>query len=316
MTKPTMNVIDDQRPAAAAGLDQAWYRWSPLPRRVRRGWPDGAAVAVCVVIDLGAAEWDREPFSPVPAPGGRGIAPPPDFPRLSHREFGHRVGVFRLLELVHRLGVPSTAAVDVMTVEQYGALLPHLHRVVGEFVAHGLSASRPITSQMSEAEERHYIATALERLDRGLGTRPRGWLGPEHSESARTPALLAAAGVEYVLDWGNDEQPYPMPGAGPLWALPLSWELCDLNAAHVRLVLPHVYAQSIIDAFDVMRHESAEAPRLLAIHLHPWISGQAFRIDALERALTHIVGSGAAWLATPGQVVEWARHAAADGSGP
>jgi hypothetical protein len=309
-----MNVIgphEDGVRAATPGYDHSWFPWSPLPGRPRLEWPGGARVAVSVVLDLGAVEWEADGPGPVPPPGGRGVGPHPDFPRMSHREYGHRVGVFRLLDILGRLGIPVAAAVDVLTVEHYGPLLAHLRGSVTEFVAAGLSASRPITSRMSEDEERHYIASTLDRLEARLGVRPQGWLGPERSESQRTPALLAEAGVGYVADWCNDDQPYAMPGAGgDLWTYPLSWELADVNAMFLHDTSAAVYGGSLEEAVEVLSGEGATAGRALGIHLHPWVSGQPFRAGAVESALERIRGDSRVWWAPPGEVVAWSRRSA------
>lgn len=276
MTERLCNVIGAQGdPLASSGVDHGVFPWSPLPSRPPLRWPGQAAVAVAVVLDLGAVEWERPGQEPaVPPPGGRGVQPYPDLPRMAHREYGHRVGVFRLLGALQRLDIRPGAALDVLTVERYKPLLDHVLPAVDEVLAHGLSASRPITSRMHEEEERHYVLTTLSRLEAALGHRPRGWLGPEHSESTRTPALLAEAGLDYVADWGNDDQPYPLPGAGAsLWSFPLSYELSDLSTAFARKAGPGVQGRTIRDAFDVLRAEGTVSGRVLALHLHPWIRG-------------------------------------------
>jgi len=193
MSDRSMNVVgpDGQTPAAA-GYDHSWFTWSPLPGRPVMRWPGGARLAVSTVLDLGAVEWEHED-PVVPPPGGRGAAPYPDLPRMSHREFGHRVGVFRLLRILQDLHIPIATAVDVLTVEHYGRLMEHLLPVTAEFIAAGLSASRAITSRMSEEEERDYIEESLRRLEDALPTRPVGWIGPGRAESTRTPTQLAEA---------------------------------------------------------------------------------------------------------------------------
>jgi len=149
----------------------------------------------------------------------------------------------------------------------------------------------------------------MERLAAGLGKRPHGWLGPEFGESTRTPQLLAAAGLEYLADWGNDELPYPMTGAGSrIWSLPLSWELSDVSAVFLRGVSPEDYGRSLVEAFEVLHADSAASGRLLALHLHPWVSGQAFRADALETALRRIRRAADTWWASPGEIVDWCRQ--------
>jgi allantoinase len=272
-------------------------------------WPGGAQVAVSVVVDLGAVEWEvHDPV--IPPLGGRGQAPHPDFPRMSHREFGHRVGVFRLLRMLEEHAVPFAAAVDVLTVEHYRALMDHLLPAASEVLAGGLSASRPITSRMSADEEQHYVGSTMDRLERRLPTRPQGWLGPGRGESARTPAVLAEAGLGYVADWCNDDLPYPVPGAGELWSYPLSWELSDLSAVFVRQVSPVGYAASIRDAVAQLRREGPGGGRTLGLHLHPWLSGQAFRADEVERLLADLRGDPGVWLATPGELVAHCRSTA------
>lgn len=300
----------DQRVRAASGYDHDWFSWEPTPRRPAPRWPGGARLAVCVVLDLTVVEWEGTVAPTVPPPGGRGIGRPPDIPRMSHREFGHRVGVFRLLEMLRRHDMPVAVAVDVLTVQHYPSLLAHLRGSVTEFIAGGLSASRPITSEMGEDEERDYIELSLSSLADGLGVRPTGWTGPEHGESWRTPGLLAGAGIEYVTDWCNDDLPYAMPGAGSgLWACPLSWELSDLNAMFIREVGPDDYASSVSDAVTQLAEESTDGGRMLGLQLHPWLSGQAFRADAIESILTQLEEDVRVWRATPAEVVDLCRSA-------
>lgn len=304
-----MNLVRGETPARP-GYDHTWYRWSPLFSRRPVSWPGAAKTAVSVVVHLGASEWEAA-IAVRPQPlGGRGLAPPPDFPRLSHREFGHRVGIFRLLDVFSEVGITPASVIDVATAECYPALLDHLLPATSEVIAGGLSASRPITSEMSEDEERDYIGQTLDRLEVAVGSRPQGWLGPEHSESVRTPRLLDEAGLAYVADWANDDLPYAMEGAGDrLWAFPLCWEMSDLSAMYIRLVPPELWSAGLRTAFDVLH---AEGSRLLSLHLQAWVSGQAFRASALESALRHIMDAQDVWFASPGQVIEHCR----DGSAP
>lgn len=315
MSEPVMNVLDSRAAGdglSSAGYDHPWYSWNPMPRRGKLSWPGGAAVAISVVLNLGAVEWERGEKALVPPPGGRGIVPYPDFPRMSHREFGHRVGVFRILEIADMLEIPIAAAVDVLTAERYRPLVEHLRATVAEFIAAGLSASRPVTSAMTAPEERDYLECSMQRLQAALGIRPAGWLGPEHSESFRTPRLLSELGLDYVADWCNDDQPYRLTGAGEnLWAFPLSWELCDLNVMFLRGVAPHAYGTSLMEALDVLCAEAEQSSRgrMLGLHLHPWVSGQAFRAGEVAAAMAAISADDRVWMASPAEIVRWCREA-------
>lgn len=308
MTTATHNVIGPNGSGpqrAEPGYDHGWFSWSPINSRRATSWPGGAWVAVTTLMPLWAVEWE-EPVPAVPPVGGRGVAPPPDFPRMSHREFGHRVGVFRLLDLFARLSLPTTLVVDVMTAECYDSLLPHLHSHVSEFVAGGLSGSRPLTSLLTEEEEEHYVRSTLQRLS-AQSIEARGWMSPEQSESGRTPGTLARAGVRYLADWANDEQPYrcSTPHSN-LWILPVSWELSDVNAMFIRQVDAAAYAASLRDALRGLKASArAGSPRMLAVTLTPWLSGQAFRLAALEEVFREWAEDEEIWFATPSDIVTW-----------
>lgn len=306
--------MTDRMPERLDGILQpsgshGWFPFTSLPSRPHLHWPENRSTAVSVVIDLRAPEWESPDTPPViPPSGGRGIAPHPDFPRMSHREFGHRVGVFRLMDLLESVGILPAVTIDVLTVEKYGRLLEHVRGITAEFIAGGMSATRPITSNMTADEELHYIEATMDRLASGLEIRPDGWLGVSHGESFRTPGLLAKCGIRYVADWANDERPYPLTvEEADLWAFPLSWELSDLQAMHQRGVSSKDYGDSIVEACDVLTADPAESGRVLALHLHPWVSGQAFRAQELERALVTIRDHPGTWWATPGEVVAWCR---------
>jgi allantoinase len=306
MTELPLNVIDEHaRRQAQPGYDHSWYDFTPLPARPRVTLPGGHRLAVEVVIDLTAAEWESPGRAvDVPPPGGRGVGPYPDLPRMSHREYGHRVGIFRLLDVLTAADIPVAVSIDVLTAERYPALLRQRPDSVAEFLAAGISATQPITGRMSIEEERAYIQATLDRLEAALGVRPKGWLGAQRGESANTPGLLAEAGVEYVADWSNDEQPYPFRGAAEgLWSMPMSWELSDLSAIFLRGVSHRDYAASIREAVDVLSVEDGPTARTLGLHLHPWLSGQPYVMHALEPVLQAIAANSTVWTTTPGQAL-------------
>ncbi len=281
--------------------DHSWFAYDPLPHRAQPTLPHNAQVAVAIVVNVTATEWEHTAAPAVQPAGGRGFQPPPDIPRLSHREFGHRAGIFRVLDALTALGITPAAVVDVLSAEQYPGLLERLLPNVSEVIAGGMSASRPITSLMTDDEEADYIASVQHRLAARTGTAPKGWLSPERSESTRTPGLLAQTGVKFVADWANDEQPYVMPGADGLVAFPLSWELDDLNVFQLRGVSARDHAASITEACSVLA--ASDGPRVLALHLHPWLTGQAFRIEAITSALHAIRDRDDVWLASPSEII-------------
>ena len=293
------------------GMDHDHYDWSPISTRGPLTWPGDNSLAVCAVVVLEHLEWDPpdDAFQLRRLPGGLGRLPFPDYVRHTHREYGHRVGIFRVLDALDAVGVPATVAVDALTAERYPWLVQHCARRGCELIGHGVSLSQAITSAMDETTERAHIERGLGAIEQLTGTRPTGWFGPEYSESARTPQLLADAGVTYVCDWPNDEQPYPMHvDTGELTSLPILLELDDAFAMGQRRVPVYRYAEMITEAADVLRSDGAATTgRLLTIALRPWLSGQPFRIGAIEKALRSVMDGGA-WAGPGAEIVSWYRQ--------
>ena len=298
-------------PEPHPGMDHDHYDWLPLnATRAKIAWPKQARVALCVIVALEHAEWQQPPegYQVPNLAGGYGWGPFPDVTAWSHREYGHRVGVFRVLDVLDKHGIKPTIAVDALTAGHYPFLVRHCLQRGCEIIAHGISVNRMITSRMSEAEERAYIRTSIDAVTRASGRQPSGWLGPESGESARTPQLLAQAGIRYVCDWGNDEQPYRMKvPEGELHALPVSLPLDDINALWDRRVDIDQYETMIRETFETLYREGADNGRLLVLNLHPFLIGQPFRIGCLDAALDYLVGHDGVWAATGSQIIEWYR---------
>jgi peptidoglycan/xylan/chitin deacetylase (PgdA/CDA1 family) len=293
------------------GMDHEHYHWSPISRRGVLHWPEQARVALCVLITLEHTEW-RPPegsFQSVPGATGMISRPYPDYARLTHQEYGPRVGIFRVLDVLEHYGIPPTVAMDALTAEHYPYLVQHCLQRGCEIIGHGMAASRMITSTMSEQAERDYIHTAIATLRRATGKVPLGWFSPEYGESMRTPPLLAQAGIQYVCDWVNDEQPYRLTTPqGELFALPIMLELDDVHAMWERRVPVDRYATLLTDSFDVLYRDGASNGRLLVLHLHPWLIGQPFRIGFLDQALGVIMRRQRVWAASGATLIDWYRR--------
>jgi len=301
------------------GMDHEHYDWSPMSTRGVLRWPNGARVAVCVIVSLNHMEWQppAESFQAGNLAGGTATRPFPDFTRMSHREYGHRVGVFRVLDALEKHGVKATVAMDAMTAENYPYLVRHCLDRGSEIMAHGISVSRMITSHMSQQQELAYIEESIRVVKEATGSAPQGWLGPEYGESSHTPQLLAQAGITYVCDWANDEQPYPLKyplrsplssTEGSLHALPVLWELDDVGAMANRKVPVHRYGEMLKESFDRLYQDGADNGRVLVISLHPWLIGQPFRIGYLEEALAHIFQRQGVWGASGSEIIDWCRN--------
>lgn len=278
----------------------------PLPARPARALPGGARLGLAIVVSCEAYEMQPpKPGSALPLslPGGFGRGPYPDFRTYSHREYGNRIGVFRVMEVLDRHGLKATAAVDATVARERRTVLEEAVKRGWEIAAHGNAVTQLISGALSEEDERAQIRAATEAVTEACGLRPRGWHGPEYGESHRTPALLAEAGYEYVLDWPNDEQPYAMTTPkGPLVAVPMALDLDDVFAHWHRKLAMARWQQAVSDAVDQLLADGRKQPRTLVLNLHPWLIGQPWRIGYLDAVLQDLRSRSGIWFATAGDI--------------
>ena len=290
------------------GQDHDFYKWSPVVTRPVLRWPKNARVALCVILSLEHYDWEVPEDAPRPSgpQGGIGAGRFPDIRSFSHHEYGNRVGIFRLLGILDKYEITPTIAMDATVAQNYPYLVQECQKHGAEFIAHGITARRHIHARMSEEEERQHVHESIEALANATGKRPVGWLGPEYAETMRTPHILAAEGIQYVCDWPNDEQPYPMTvPEGEMYALPVNLTLDDVKTTWNRHVPVTQYCQAIGEAFDELHRSGGESGRTLVLNLHPWMIGQPFRSKYLDQALAHISKHDGVWKATGQEIIEW-----------
>lgn len=290
------------------GMDHAHSAFRTLTEAPRFIWPNHARIAFTVTLMLDY--WEVAP--PEGASRDPRIISPlgnffPDWLTWSQREYGARVGIFRVLDALDRFGVTPSVALGSAAATRYPELVDQLVRRNACFMAHGTYATRRITSRMSEAEERAFIIASRDAVKTVVGAAPLGWCGQDFNQSDRTPALLAEAGFTYTTDWANDDRPYLL---GPyhqhsLVALPPQPEWNDLECMWLRRVSPAVWADNIAEGFAFLHNEGGASFNLT---LHPWIAGQAHRIRWLREALSRTLGCGKVWRTTTDEVARVARE--------
>lgn len=275
------------------------YSYAPIVDRARGRWPDGAGLAVYVALNLEHYAWGEGLVEDL-VPG----IPKPDVLNNSWRDYGNRVGAWRLLELFQDLSIPVTLLVNS---ELYGAcpqLLAAFRSHGAEVASHGRTNSER-QAELDESQERALIDEVTRTIARHEGRAPAGWLSPWIAETDLTPDLLHEAGYRYLLDWCMDDQPVWMKTRrGRLLAVPYPQELNDSAAIIGRQVDAHEFATMIVDQFDEMREQAQRgAPLVMGISLHSMIAGQPFRIRALRSALQHIASNrDQCWLTTAGAI--------------
>lgn len=288
-------------PKRCLGYDHDLYPWSSIFSRPPVVWPGGKKVAVWICVSL---EWFPIVPSDTPfrAPGHM-VTPYPDYRHYTSRDYGTRIGFYRLLDAFAAAGVTASIATNAAIAERYPALIADIVAAGHEIVAHSTDMNGTIASGLPIEQERALIATSLDTLERVSGTRPRGWLSIARSQSWNTPDLLREAGLDYACDWVNDELPYRFTNG--LVNLPLNHELSDRQIITVQQQSADSYAQQIRDAFDWLAGEArTHGGRLLPLHVTPYIMALPYRIAAFEALLRDIAGREDAWFAPGGAIVE------------
>jgi len=292
-------------PQLRHGMDHDRYAWSMLAERPPVHWPGGKPLALW--INLSLQHFPLDPKGEGFKPHGSMLMPWPDLRHYTLRDYGNRVGIFRVLDALERSGLCASAAVNGELAVRYPALLRRLVPRIGELIAHGWNMDSVHHGGLAREREAGFIQRTLDALRPWVKGGIRGWLSPARSQSHHTPELLREAGMTWCCDMVNDELPYPWHTAhGALTALPLSLELEDRFIIGENLHAESEYADQVIDACEYLLQEAARTGhgRLLALNLHPWIIGQPHRIKHLERILVHLQQRSALiWNAPPSAII-------------
>lgn len=271
------------------------YDYSAITARPGGSWPGGRRLAVYVALGVESyrfGEGETEDLLP-------GVAAP-DLVNASWRDYGNRVGAFRILDHLSALGIPPTILLNTDAYDTAPGVTAAARAAGAEFVGHGLSNSDILAGLEPEAE-RAYLDAVASRIAAEEGAPPGGWSSPWLTHTPRTPDLLAAAGYRYLLDLRPDDQPVWMRTDGaPLLAIPYALELNDSSSMIGRQVSAANFAQMIVDEFDELLAASAERPLVMSVVIHTFISGAPFRLRRLVPALRHIASHGdVVWLTQP-----------------
>lgn len=278
------------------------YAFSPISARPKYRWPEGKGLAVYVVLNV-----EVFPFAEGMSPELNPRQPEPDIPNFTWRDWGNRVGIWRLLDLFDEFQFPLTVNLNTAIYDECPQIALALRERGAEVVGHGrTNAERQ--AEMDETKERAMIAEVTARIRQEEGQAPSGWMGPWVNESHVTPDLLKEAGYSYVMDWAMDEQPvWLATRAGPLLALPYARPTNDITALHGAKVAPAFWGDMLIDQFDETLRQSELEPLTFNLSLHPYLVGHAFRLTHLRRAVMHMAARrDKIWLAQARDVAAYA----------
>ncbi len=281
-------------PNRRLGYDHDLFPYSVMEERKPLAWPEGKKVATWLVVSL---EWfpitpsDR----PFKAPGHMQTAYP-DYRHYTSREYGTRVGFYRLLDAFAKAGVKVSVATNAAIAQRYPQVIRDILEAGHEIIAHSSDMNGTIASTLPVEEERKLITESLAILSDIAGVQPRGWHSIARSQSFATMDLLKEAGIEYCCDWVNDELPYAFNNG--LVNIPLNHELSDRQIITVQQQSADSYAQQMLDAYDWLHTEArTHGGRMLPMHLTPYIIALPYRMDAFEQLLADLKARDGNWFA-------------------
>ncbi|BDT87490.1 polysaccharide deacetylase family protein [Nocardia cyriacigeorgica] len=277
-------------------MDNALYDYSPIVDREPIQWPGGARVAFYVGLNIEHFTVDAPATSPNEATAGL----VPDPLNYGWRDYGPRVGIWRIAEILDRHGIRASALVNSAVCERYPQIIAAGQQRDWAWLAHGRDNA---TVQSAVEDERAYLTDVVATIEKATGQRPRGWLGPALSETFDTPAILAELGLTYLLDWTADDQPFRLNVPGMV-SVPYSVELNDLGLFTMNSFTGPEFVQIVTDQFDQLYADSARSGRVMALALHPFVTGQPYRAKYLDQALDYIAGHHGVWLTTSDEIAE------------
>jgi peptidoglycan/xylan/chitin deacetylase (PgdA/CDA1 family) len=289
------------------------YPYVPLPQRGRLSWPDGKRVALVLTFNL--ETWDRtKDTTRAYYAGGPAILPDVlpgntvDWPNYSWREYGQRVGIWRLIDLFDELGVAASCTTNAVTFDRRRAMTDAALERGWELLAHNWEQGELLTDYAHEPErEREIVLRTLDAYEKHTGRRPRGWLSSSLRSTERTADILAEAGLDFICDVMNDDQPYPIEveGGRRFLSIPYSNEINDFTILTRRNHTTDEYRDILIEELSVLHGEGAKQARIMNVGLHPHVSGRAYRIRALREFLEFAKSLPGVWWPKREEIADW-----------
>ena len=276
--------------------------YSPIIDRPIIKWPNGARVALWISPnvehyeympddDAARTPWSRTPF--------------PDVQQYSYRDYGNRVGFWRMLETLDKYNIRSCVSLNVAVLEHFPEIRDAMVERNYDYMSHGIYNTRYLYTY-TEEQEREFYRDTIETLKLHTGKQLKGMLGPAISGTERTPDLMAEAGLIYHTDWMHDDQPVPIKvKSGKLISVPYSIELNDSSLLRDNHYEGDYFARICKAQFDQLYKEGAESGRVMCIALHPFLIGQPHRIKYLDEILSHIMSHDGVWQTTADEIADY-----------
>ena len=288
------------------------YSYSPLPARQPLRWPHGAQVALILTFNLETWDLTKDTDKPYYA-GGPSVLPDilpgntPDFPNYTWREYGQRVGIWRLIECLDKLGVKASCTTNAVTFERRKAMTDAVLERGWELLAHNWEQGELLTNFHADpAKEREIVLRTLDAFEAATGRKAKGWLSSSLRGTLRTADILAEYGALFYCDIMNDDQPYLLrTPSGPIVSVPYSNEINDFTLVTRRNYTTDQVRDTLIEELDVLYEEGAVTGRIMNVGLHPHVIGRAHRVRALREFIEHAKSLPHVWWATREDIASW-----------
>lgn len=281
--------------------DPGLYDYWPYRDRPKVVWPGGKRLAFWVAPNIEFYELDP-PRNPSRAAWAR---PAPDVAGYAARDYGNRVGHWRMMELMDRYGVRGSISLSVALIQHHPEIIRACVERDWEFFSHGIYNTRYCYG-MDEAQERAIIEDSIETVLEATGQRIAGWLAPALTHTERTMDLLAEYGLKYTCDLFHDDQPTPVRTTiGPFVSIPYSLEMNDAITFNVQNMTARRYVEILKANFDRLYAEGERSGTVMCIPLHAYLIGQPYRLEPFEEALAYITGHDDVWVTTGREIAEY-----------
>ncbi|MCS6967815.1 MAG: polysaccharide deacetylase family protein [Cytophagales bacterium] len=281
--------------------DPQLYDYWAYQNRPKIRWKNGAKLAFWVAPNIEFYEFDP-PQNPFRKPWSR---PHPDVRGYAMRDYGNRVGHFRMMEVMDKYGVRGTVSLSVAMCQHHPEIIQACLERNWEFFSHGIYNTR-YTYGMSQEQERAIIEDSFRTIKEATGQTIKGWLAPALTHTEHTFDLIAEAGIIYTCDLFQDDQPQPLKvRKGKLISMPYSLEVNDVICYNSYFHSPRHYAQVLMRQFDTLYREGEESGTVMCIPLHAYLVGHPHRIKPFEEALAYITSHPDVWVTTAGEIADY-----------
>jgi allantoinase len=277
------------------------FEYWPIIKRQGLKYQNDERIAVWFGLNIESYDVDKPATSIF---GGTSMLSP-DPLNYGWRDYSVRVGIWRMIELFDKYKIKPSCLINSDVCINYPDIINAGNKRNWPWIVHGKTNS-VLHTNMDRDNERKYLEHIIQTITAHTGIKPNGWLGPALTETYSTPAILSKLGLNYILDWCNDDQPYPLKKEmGKMISVPYSIEINDIPIFIGRGMTGEEFYDILKDQFDVLYQEGINHKRVMAIGLHPFIIGQAFRIKYLEKFISYIKSKNNVWITTSDEIASW-----------